>query len=756
MKLLFLIIACYVIYKLFSSSKPKVKVHPKKTRSKAVITKQSSQVYSSHKSIEEDDDDLATFTISYGHEEEKSNNKKPGKWISENETVEINGKVISKGNFYYGGVLKALDTDSSYFSNQETEASLVDDTLKIKDENYLFTDDTLGYWPKYITLSPKARGAYVDWLFSSRSDPETSIGYVFIYFYGIERRITVDAAKNEVDDAEYKAIFNEVLRLKSVYGGNRSFSNYASRLLELMCLVRPQTVSLPLDDYSSTNNSLLFRFNLASSVAKGESISPDIALAWVRYYPEYSLRTPARRCNDKFAQLFKAKYVEKYGEGFVVKPNKTKLDIEYWPASNTIRGVTIDQDELPDPSILKGPTKKLITIADECTDELEAYSRYLGKKDTSSNDIAAILLLPDRLINENTSPVIKNFKLWANAAIKNDGGLVSVSDFWEQTGTALPEKINKKEVELIQNLSKKIGFGIAPDSRYHHAKPSPEGKLVLFPEGHGEYFEPSKAYNEIGMALRLGAMVANIDSHLDENELNVLHQLINHDTKISPTEKSSLHAYLTWRLNSPANMNGLKARLEKLDSKAKSVVSHILISVALADGKIDPSEIKQLEKLYVALGLNKSLVTSDIHHITSSKSSTLTPKEQPEIKEKAGFTLDEELLALHESETSDVQNMLGAIFVEEEPPQVEKVKPPAPKHVDNGLDTPHNSLYNELTAKEQWARKEVIELCQTLGLMVDGAIETINDWSFDIVDAPVLDDDDDIYVDLEIVEELKG
>ena len=65
-------------------------------------------------------------------------------------------------------------------------------------------------------------------------------------------------------------------------------------------------------------------------------------------------------------------------------------------------------------------------------------------------------------------------------------------------------------------------------------------------------------------------------------------------------------------------------------------------------------------------------------------------------------------------------------------------------------------MYNELTAKEQWARKEVIELCQTLGLMVDGAIETINDWSFDIVDAPVLDDDDDIYVDLEIVEELKG
>jgi uncharacterized tellurite resistance protein B-like protein len=454
--------------------------------------------------------------------------------------------------------------------------------------------------------------------------------------------------------------------------------------------------------------------------------------------------------------LFKAKYIQKYGEGFKVKPNKSKLNIGYFPASGTIRGVKLIQKDLPDPSFLKGPTRKLIELADACTDELEAYSRYLCKKGTSSNDVAAILLLPDELINENSSSFISNFKIWANAAIQNDAGLVSVSDFWAQMGIPLPEKINKKELELIQNLTTKAGFGIAPDSRYHNAKPSLDGKLVLFTEGHGEYFEPSKAFNEIGMALRLGAMVANIDSHLDDDELNVLHQLINHDIKISPTEKNSLHAYLTWRLNSPANMNGLKARLEKLDTKEKSVVSHILLTVALADGKIDPSEIKQLEKLYVALGLDKSLVTSDIHNVSSSKSSSLVPKEQSITADKTGFTLDEELLALHESETSEVQSMLGSIFVDEEPPQKEEQILTTSNQAGSMLDTSHNTLYQELIVRDQWARKEVMELCQKLGLMLDGAIETINDWSFDVVDAPVLEDDDDIYVDIEIVEELKG
>ena len=40
--------------------------------------------------------------------------------------------------------------------------------------------------------------------------------------------------------------------------------------------------------------------------------------------------------------------------------------------------------------------------------------------------------------------------------------------------------------------------------------------------------------------------------------------------------------------------------------------------------------------------------------------------------------------------------------------------------------------------------------------MITGAIETINDWAYDKVDAPVLEDDDEVVVDFEIVDELKA
>ncbi|SHG53245.1 Tellurite resistance protein [Marinomonas polaris DSM 16579] len=701
-----------------------------------------------------DDDDLATFSISYGYEEEKSKNKASGKWIKPDESITIKGQLFTKGNFYFGGKLSSLD-------GHGTEASLVDDSLKIEHQLSSYEDESLGYWPKFISLTPKGRGAFLNWLSGNRGDPDTPLGYVFIYFYGIERRITVDSIKQTVDDAEFKSLFNEILRLKSIYGSSRSFSNYATRLLELMCLLRPKVVSHPELEKSPQRDSLLFKHRLATTVSKGTPVPAELALAWIRFYPDYNLKKPARRCDHEFSRIFEQRYTKKYGNGVIVKPNKTRLKIEYYPASSSLRGVSFPQQDLPDPSNLKGPVNKLIALADECTTELEAYSRYLAKPNTSRTDIEAVLLLPDDLSDLGAELGLGEFKKWADDAISTKKGLVDVEEFWTYTKSPLPSKINKKEAELIQNLAQKAGYGIAPDTRYHHAKTSADGKLVLFPEGHGKYFEPSKAYSEIGMALRLGAMVAAIDSHVDQAELNLLTQLIDHSTNLSPTEKQSLHAYLVWRLNTPSNITGLKARLETLGKTEKAAVSRILVGVAMADGKIDPEEIKQLEKLYTLLGLDKALVTGDIHGMSSSKGGMQSSSSPSETTSSAltSFQLDENILAIHESETKDVQSMLGAIFVEDESTGESDDSSDDSFNIEEeaGIDKQHYALFESLIRKDKWSRDEMESLCGDLGLMVGGALETINDWSFDKVDAAVLEDDGDaIYVDQEIVAEIEG
>jgi tellurite resistance protein len=746
------VIFYYVIKAAATSSKQQVQKNnrPSSENEIRVTMTTSNRVVANSNS---DDDDLATFSISYGYEEEKSKNKTPGKWIKPGESITIKGQTFTGGNFYFGGNLSSLD-------GYGTEASLVDGSLQVENKSSTFEDENLGYWPKFISLTPKGRGAYLSWLSGSRSDPETPLGYVFIYFYGLERRVTFDSVKQSVGDAEFKYLFDEILRLKSIYGGSRSFLNYSIRLLEIMCLLRPKVVSHLELVKSPRKGSLLFKHRLATLVNDKKPVPAELALAWIRFYPDYSLKTPARRCSYEFSKMFTSLYIKKYSAGIMVKPNKTRLKLEYDPASPSLHGISLPEKDLPDPSFLKGPINKLIAIADECVSKLDMYSRYLAKPDTKRTDIEAILLLPDALSDLRATLGLAKFKKWADDAISTKNGLVSVEEFWTYTKLPLPSRINKKEAELIHNLAQKAGYGIAPDIRYHHAKTSADGKLVLFPEGHGKYFEPSKAFSEMGMALRLGAMVATIDSHVDQAELNSLTQLIDHDTNLSPTEKRSLHAYLVWRLNTPSNVTGLKARVELLGKTEKAAVSRILVGVAMADGKIDPEEIKQLEKLYTLLGLDKALVTGDIHGMSSSKAGLRSSSPQSETISSAStsFQLDESILAIHESETKDVQSMLGAIFVEDE-----SVGEPNETVTDTavveepGMDKQHYSLFESLIQKDKWTREEVEALCRDSGLMVSGALETINDWSFDKVDAAVLEEDSDaIYIDQEIVEEIEG
>ncbi len=205
----------------------------------------------------------------------------------------------------------------------------------------------------------------------------------------------------------------------------------------------------------------------------------------------------------------------------------------------------------------------------------------------------------------------------------------------------------------------------------------------------------------------------------------------------------------------------MKARLETLGKTEKAAVSRILVGVAMADGKIDPEEIKQLEKLYTLLGLDKGLVTGDIHGMSYSKAG-LRPSSSPSettLSAPISFQLDESFLALHESETKDVQSMLGAIFVEDEATgeSDDSTMDDTTTEEATGIDKQHYALFESLIRKDKWTREEVETLCRESGLMVSGALETINDWSFEKVDAAVLEEDGDvIYVDQEIVEEIEG
>jgi len=769
MELWIFIAAIYVVYLLFFKKKKHksagsypsktVKAPPKEwladiKKKEAVVRKDDSE-----------DDDLATFTLDSGRSVEyrvttiqpQNPPKTTGtlaRWVLPGEVTTVGGVKITDGNFYFGQRMKPAGQSMSGYYDDGSEASLIDGTLKIYPKPYLYEDNSLGYWPSYSSLSPDARGAYLNWLASDRHDAACPVGYVFIYLYGLERKALVDSRDNNTSGAEFRTLFNEVCRLRSVFIENRSFRNYSSQLLEAMSILRPDVDLVDdLDRDLSFSNGMLFKLTLAKAVDAGVPVSADLALTWVKNHTEYSLRTPARRCANEFAALFKRRYTLKYGEGMVVKPNKTRLRLDYTPASPSLRGVHLPVPDLPDPSALKGPVQKIMTLAEICTDELDAYSRYLGRKGTSENDTAAIMLLPVEIINESAGKVLSTFKRWADELIASRMGLTTVADFWAYMGAKCPAKINKKEADLMQAVALKMGYCLAPEPLSHHVKAEADGALVLFAASKGTRLSPSPAFISAVMTLRLGSMVALTDNSLDQAEQKVLENAIDHNSGLNEDEKRSLHAYLTWQLHTPANMTGMKNGIALLSTMEKSAIGKVIVGVACSDGRIEPAEIKQLEKIYSGLGLDPSTIASNIHQQSTAE---VTPLSSASASIGATeFTLDASVLAHHESATDDVRKLLSAIFTEDEPEFRESATVAGTQ--DGGLDSAHNQLYHRLLEKEQWPRQEATALCENFNLMLSGALEVINDWSYAEVDAPVLDDaDDDIWVDLEIAKELEG
>ncbi|MGL4735353.1 MAG: TerB N-terminal domain-containing protein [Enterovibrio sp.] len=197
------------IKKLSSTSR-----HLKQTKKKNVVKERARMPSGS-------DDELVTFTISattsYYSDEIKSNNTTKGRWVASDEVISVANQKICGGFFYFGGI---LPNSCGY----GTDASLVDATLPISNSiDMQYQDETLDYWPSFNSISSSSRGAYLAWLASERDNPTVPLGYVFIYFYGLERRILIDSQEGNVTDAEFISIYQELQRLRSIYGFNRSF-----------------------------------------------------------------------------------------------------------------------------------------------------------------------------------------------------------------------------------------------------------------------------------------------------------------------------------------------------------------------------------------------------------------------------------------------------------------------------------------------------------------------------------------------------
>lgn len=678
-----------------------------------------------------------------------------GRWIPPGEAVEVGGVRIPGGMVYVG---TSLATPTS-----KSDPCLIDPSKGLAG-NGDYTQRQMDYWPSYSEVSPSARRAYLNWLADGRKDPRAEVGFVFLFFYGLERRAIVDGMKPDGGRIEWDDIAAEVRRLLAIYGSqSHSFQGYASSFLGWVELaVHPDRLyEKPVPFFSRTWELPLYvRLALGQTSMDGVPVPSHLALAWVQLDPNIYLRTPATRCPDEFALAFAERYAALHGAGIKLPRNKTKLKLVYQPASSGFRGfreIKLTFNDTPDVTVLTAPITKLKQVADEATAMLDGFSRLAGRDPDAKNSLEGLLVLPPSL---RPAWARDAFDLLRSRMV--DG---TVAMGYSQLLASLGAKTTfaRDKTEALVSMLQKDGIGFEPDVLAGAKLPKLGDTVVLFTHPTEAQSRSDGTYMVAALTLQLASAVASADGDFGEDEQAHLKEAVKSWNHLSPEHNRRLLAHLEILFREPASLTALKKKLEPLDGSVKQTIATFMATVAQSDGEVSPSEVKMLEKVYKALGIDSNKVFSDVHAAAAGSvpaSSTVTKVES------TGFKLDAARIAALQQDTEKVTAMLANIFTEAEeaavaapppPPEVES-EPEAPDASTSllGLDEAHTALARMLLSRPEWSREELMDIASDLDLMLDGALEQINEAAFDTHDMPFIEGEDPVTVNPEFLEKVEA
>lgn len=685
-------------------------------------------------------------------------------WIPSDRSIQVAGYIITCGMVYLGNGLKSVNM----YNN---EPALIRPNLKVDSANPDREGRNMGYWPSYSEIHPTSRAAFLEWLSTGRIDPNVNIGYVFIFFYGLERRALIDAKESPSASSEIPAIVTEVKRLLSIYGNNNSFRGYASRFLDTIKASQMDTafyLTAPqIENACSWEIPLTLKIALGQFANDGIPLSSEWALAWVENDPSMPRRMPSQRCQTEFREIFKIRYAEKWGDGLKLKPNKARLSANYRPASSSFgRTVEIPLPDLPDVTETSGPANKIREIASVCNDELEGYSRFLGRNPEGKNSIEAVSYLPQSLLCTHSGKDFQKLSSWLTVQVQSDTPTsFSFSTLLEHIPSIKPDCSGKKEATTIAILLAKLKIGIEPDPRFGNFAPKVGQDVFLFKISDNAPSSPSTEYSAATVVFHLASAVASVDGCVDHTEERHLEEHVETLLHLSPDEKTRLKAHTQWLLCTYPGMNGVKKRIEVLKQEQKESLGRFLVGVAQADGYIDPTEMKALTKIYELLNLDTQSLYSHAH-TAAMEPVTVQPADfvntqgytipTPPPKPYDGISLDMNAIEAKLAETVAVSAILSNIFTDDETPSSQISVPESGTSEVSiaGLDPESFTFMQVLATKLVWAREELEKLAEDHSLLLDGTLDSINDASFDYFGGPFFEGDDPLEINAEYAKEI--
>jgi hypothetical protein len=164
--------------------------------------------------------------------------------------------------------------------------------------------DPLPYYPSYHDMTPEQRGTYINWL-TNISTP-IDIGYVFVFFYGLERQIAI----GNVDKA-----VQVIAQLKQEHSQS-SFDYYSDNALVFAALLKQDPSILRFINPETANpiNLILSKGFLSGSLSAVDIVHISKSIGWDNQ--RYIKLVP-----EKFIANLSSILITKYGKNVYPIPN---------------------------------------------------------------------------------------------------------------------------------------------------------------------------------------------------------------------------------------------------------------------------------------------------------------------------------------------------------------------------------------------------------------------------------------------------
>ena len=670
-------------------------------------------------------------------------------WVPAGESVVVGGQNI--GGMVYVGV--PLRSGSLGYNGKSRP--FIDPSLHVAKIGSDIDGAHMPYWPGYSDIPPMSRATYLDWLAGGRADPSYDVGYMFLYFYGLERRFLFD----NTSEVERRQILAEAIRLRDLYRDNGSARRYLGDFIEVAKVTLDDpSIHDPVLEKVGWDVPFSMKVALGGTIAKGEALTANQLLGWFLNHPESRLRTAAERCGAEFRALFRIRFDARFENGLSVTRPRKLLEESYHAASGEFDVALtpeINGARVPDISGVRKPIEIAQEIADEVMDDLDKFSRYLGRNPEGRGSVEAHALLPRDLWTLFPSQEIDALRDWARERCET-GGLVPVVDLIERLENAAPQKLGARRLTNAADALARVGFGFAPDSRFSLRAPKVSEPVVLFELGDGvdRLEDVSDAYRSAQIELALGAYVAHADGDVADVEREALHSQLQSRPNLSAMEARRLSAELDWMLAVPPDIALLRRNLKNVGAEQQVAIRAAISAAVHADGIVQAAEVAGVEKLYKLLDFDPALAYADLH---AGGAPNEPVSMRPAVPGRAGEAippdrparLDAARIAAIRTDTARVSSVLGKIFAngdeDDEDDEVAAVSSPVP-----GLDHKHAFFARDVILQPHWDEPAFEALAAKHGLMPAGALETLNEWAFDEHGEALLDDYDGYHVDFEI------